>query len=58
MNDLTNEPKNWPDLAIGLFERLTGGGAEICLTSAILKSRFLALQEETRSMLFGESTEY
>ena len=24
-----NETKNWPDLAISLFERLTGRGAEI-----------------------------
>ena len=22
--------KNWPDLAIGLYDRLTGRGAEIC----------------------------
>lgn len=29
MNE-TTETKNWPDLAIGLFERLTGRGAEIC----------------------------
>lgn len=26
---MTNETKNWPDLAIGLFERLTGRNAEI-----------------------------
>lgn len=26
---MTNEAKNWPDLAIGLFERLTGRNAEI-----------------------------
>jgi len=24
-----NETRNWPDLAIGLYERLTGRGAEI-----------------------------
>ncbi|MBY0549737.1 MAG: hypothetical protein K2W95_20855 [Candidatus Obscuribacterales bacterium] len=29
LTDDTNETKNWPDLAIGLFERLTGRGAEI-----------------------------
>lgn len=27
--DTTADTKNWPDLAIGLFERLTGRGAEI-----------------------------
>jgi hypothetical protein len=26
---MTTETKNWPDLAIGLFERLTGRNAEI-----------------------------
>lgn len=26
---MTDETKNWPDLAIGLFERLTGRNAEI-----------------------------
>jgi hypothetical protein len=26
---MTNETKNWPDLAIGLFERLNGRNAEI-----------------------------
>jgi hypothetical protein len=25
----TEHTKNWPDLAIGLYERLTGAGAEI-----------------------------
>ena len=29
---MTNETKNWPDLAIGLFERLTGRNAEISYT--------------------------
>ncbi|MCO6478429.1 MAG: hypothetical protein J5I94_17495 [Phaeodactylibacter sp.] len=26
---MTKETKNWPDLAIGLYERLTGRNAEI-----------------------------
>ncbi|WP_206028420.1 hypothetical protein [Thalassoroseus pseudoceratinae] len=26
---MTNETQNWPDLAIGLYERLTGHNAEI-----------------------------
>lgn len=26
---MANDTKNWPDLAIGLFERLTGRNAEI-----------------------------
>jgi len=26
---MTTDTKNWPDLAIGLFERLTGRNAEI-----------------------------
>ena len=30
MRNSIEETKNWPDLAIGLFERLTGRGAEIC----------------------------
>jgi hypothetical protein len=30
MSNKIEETKNWPDLAIGLFERLTGRGAEIC----------------------------
>lgn len=29
MNNQVEETKTWPDLAIGLFERLTGRGAEI-----------------------------
>ncbi len=27
--DTTSDTKSWPDLAIGLYERLTGRGAEI-----------------------------
>lgn len=26
----TQDTKNWPDLAIGLYDRLSGRGAEIC----------------------------
>ncbi len=26
---MSNETKNWPDLAIGLYDKLTGRGAEI-----------------------------
>ena len=26
----TEHTKNWPDLAIGLYDKLTGSGAEIC----------------------------
>lgn len=29
MNRSTQETTNWPDLAIGLYDRLTGRGAEI-----------------------------
>lgn len=29
-NNGTTDTRNWPDLAVGLFERLTGRGAEIC----------------------------
>lgn len=28
-NDNSTETKNWPDLALSLYERLTGRGAEI-----------------------------
>jgi hypothetical protein len=29
LNETTTETKSWPDLAISLYERLTGRGAEI-----------------------------
>lgn len=29
MSNPTNDTRNWPDLAIGLYDRLTGRGAEI-----------------------------
>ncbi|MDZ4832280.1 MAG: hypothetical protein SGJ27_00625 [Candidatus Melainabacteria bacterium] len=29
LKESTKDTKNWPDLAVGLFERLTGLGAEI-----------------------------
>ena len=29
MPDESNTTKNWPDLAIGLYDKLTGRGAEI-----------------------------
>jgi hypothetical protein len=29
VTDTTADTKNWPDLAIGLYERLTGRGAEM-----------------------------
>ncbi|MGF1580769.1 MAG: hypothetical protein ACFCD0_15515 [Gemmataceae bacterium] len=29
MNDRLTDTTNWPDLAIGLYDRLTGRGAEI-----------------------------
>jgi hypothetical protein len=29
MNSTTNDTKTWPELAIGLYDKLTGRGAEI-----------------------------
>ena len=29
MNTITNDTKTWPELAIGLYDTLTGRGAEI-----------------------------
>jgi hypothetical protein len=29
---MTNETHTWPDLAIALYDKLTGRGAEICYT--------------------------
>lgn len=29
MNTTTNDTKTWPELAIGLYDKLTGRGAEI-----------------------------
>lgn len=37
MSNATTETKTWPDLAIGLYDRLTGRGSEITYEMANLE---------------------